>query len=186
METAASHLAIGGRRHQGRRGRIFSAFLLGYALCQIPAGMLADRWGARRGRCFVVVHDPALPPGSGRGADLPRVGAGSSLLDPNAAPGACQRRRSGFDRSRVAACAASCLSLHAALGMAHGHGGFLADGAGQRHGRGYHEHGQRRRGLHLACSDAVAGGTCRMGESAPRCRSSLCCCSRDVAGNLAG
>jgi ACS family glucarate transporter-like MFS transporter len=29
-------------------GRIFSAFLLGYALFQIPAGALADRWGARR------------------------------------------------------------------------------------------------------------------------------------------
>jgi MFS family permease len=28
-------------------GRVFSAFLLGYALCQIPAGMLADRFGAR-------------------------------------------------------------------------------------------------------------------------------------------
>lgn len=29
-------------------GRVFSAFLLGYALFQIPAGWLADRWGARR------------------------------------------------------------------------------------------------------------------------------------------
>jgi ACS family glucarate transporter-like MFS transporter len=29
-------------------GRVFSAFLLGYALFQIPAGMLADRYGARR------------------------------------------------------------------------------------------------------------------------------------------
>jgi MFS transporter, ACS family, glucarate transporter len=29
-------------------GRVFSAFLLGYALCQIPGGMLADRYGARR------------------------------------------------------------------------------------------------------------------------------------------
>ena len=29
-------------------GRIFSAFLLGYALFQIPAGALADRIGARR------------------------------------------------------------------------------------------------------------------------------------------
>jgi len=29
-------------------GRIFSAFLLGYALFQIPAGALADRFGARR------------------------------------------------------------------------------------------------------------------------------------------
>ena len=29
-------------------GRVFSAFLLGYALFQVPAGMLADRYGARR------------------------------------------------------------------------------------------------------------------------------------------
>ncbi len=33
---------------QVQMGWIFSAFLLGYALCQVPAGMLADRWGARR------------------------------------------------------------------------------------------------------------------------------------------
>jgi ACS family glucarate transporter-like MFS transporter len=33
---------------QIRMGRIFSAFLLGYALGQVPAGMLADRLGARR------------------------------------------------------------------------------------------------------------------------------------------
>ena len=29
-------------------GRIFSAFLLGYALCQVPAGAMADRWGAKK------------------------------------------------------------------------------------------------------------------------------------------
>jgi MFS transporter, ACS family, glucarate transporter len=33
---------------QVRMGRVFSAFLLGYAVCQVPAGMLADRFGARR------------------------------------------------------------------------------------------------------------------------------------------
>jgi ACS family glucarate transporter-like MFS transporter len=33
---------------QEAMGRIFSAFLLGYALCQIPGGMLADRFGAAR------------------------------------------------------------------------------------------------------------------------------------------
>jgi ACS family glucarate transporter-like MFS transporter len=33
---------------QIQMGRVFSAFLLGYALCQVPAGMLADRLGARR------------------------------------------------------------------------------------------------------------------------------------------
>jgi ACS family glucarate transporter-like MFS transporter len=29
-------------------GTVFSAFLAGYALCQVPGGMLADRFGARR------------------------------------------------------------------------------------------------------------------------------------------
>jgi len=33
---------------QAAMGRVFSAFLLGYALFQIPGGMLADRFGARR------------------------------------------------------------------------------------------------------------------------------------------
>ncbi|MCS7043490.1 MAG: MFS transporter [Bryobacteraceae bacterium] len=33
---------------QTQMGAVFSAFLFGYALCQIPGGMLADRWGARR------------------------------------------------------------------------------------------------------------------------------------------
>jgi ACS family glucarate transporter-like MFS transporter len=33
---------------QAAMGRVFSAFLLGYALSQIPAGALADRFGARR------------------------------------------------------------------------------------------------------------------------------------------
>ncbi len=33
---------------QIQMGRIFSAFLLGYALFQIPSGMIADRFGARR------------------------------------------------------------------------------------------------------------------------------------------
>ena len=29
-------------------GRIFITFLLGYALCQVPGGAAADRWGVRR------------------------------------------------------------------------------------------------------------------------------------------
>ena len=33
---------------QSQMGRAFSAFGLGYALCMIPGGMLADRWGTRR------------------------------------------------------------------------------------------------------------------------------------------
>lgn len=33
---------------QVQMGRVFSAFGVGYALCMIPAGILADRWGTRR------------------------------------------------------------------------------------------------------------------------------------------
>lgn len=33
---------------QSQMGRAFSAFGLGYALCMIPGGMLADRWGTKR------------------------------------------------------------------------------------------------------------------------------------------
>jgi ACS family glucarate transporter-like MFS transporter len=36
------------RLSQAQMGRVFSAFLLGYALFMVPAGMLADRWGTRR------------------------------------------------------------------------------------------------------------------------------------------
>jgi len=33
---------------QVQLGRVFSAFLVGYAACQVPGGMLADRFGTRR------------------------------------------------------------------------------------------------------------------------------------------
>jgi len=33
---------------KGQFGLVFSAFLIGYALLQIPGGVLADRWGGRR------------------------------------------------------------------------------------------------------------------------------------------
>jgi ACS family glucarate transporter-like MFS transporter len=33
---------------QAQMGRVFSAFLLGYALFMVPGGFLADRWGTRR------------------------------------------------------------------------------------------------------------------------------------------
>ena len=33
---------------QPQMGRVFSAFVLGYALAMIPGGALADRWGTRR------------------------------------------------------------------------------------------------------------------------------------------
>jgi ACS family glucarate transporter-like MFS transporter len=33
---------------QAQMGRVFTAFLLGYALFQVPGGLIADRWGAGR------------------------------------------------------------------------------------------------------------------------------------------
>lgn len=48
LSTAAALLIPEFGFTQTAMGRIFSAFLLGYALFQIPAGALADRWGARR------------------------------------------------------------------------------------------------------------------------------------------
>ena len=36
-------------------GWVFSAFVLGYALCQIPGGWLGDRWGARRILTLAVI-----------------------------------------------------------------------------------------------------------------------------------
>jgi ACS family glucarate transporter-like MFS transporter len=36
-------------------GRIFSAFVIGYALCQIPGGWMGDRWGPRVTLAFAVV-----------------------------------------------------------------------------------------------------------------------------------
>jgi len=48
VSTAAPLLMDEFGLSQIEMGRIFSAFLLGYALFQIPSGMLADRFGARR------------------------------------------------------------------------------------------------------------------------------------------
>ncbi len=36
-------------------GQVFSALVLGYALCQIPGGWLGDRWGARRILTLAVI-----------------------------------------------------------------------------------------------------------------------------------
>src|SRR5665647_798295 len=48
VSTAAPLLMKEFGLSQIEMGRIFSAFLLGYALFQIPSGALADRFGARR------------------------------------------------------------------------------------------------------------------------------------------
>lgn len=48
VSTAAPLLMKEFGLSQIEMGRIFSAFLLGYALFQVPSGILADRYGARR------------------------------------------------------------------------------------------------------------------------------------------
>lgn len=48
VSTAAPLLMSEFHLDQVAMGRVFSAFLLGYALFQIPAGMLADRLGAKK------------------------------------------------------------------------------------------------------------------------------------------
>ena len=48
ISTAGAMLMTDFNLSQISMGRIFSGFLLGYALFQVPAGMLADRLGARK------------------------------------------------------------------------------------------------------------------------------------------
>ena len=53
VSTAAPLLMKEFGLSQIEMGRIFSAFLLGYALFQIPSGAVADRIGARRLLSFI-------------------------------------------------------------------------------------------------------------------------------------
>ncbi len=48
VSTAGALLMVEFGLTQAQMGRVFSAFLLGYALSMVPAGVIADRWGARR------------------------------------------------------------------------------------------------------------------------------------------
>jgi ACS family glucarate transporter-like MFS transporter len=48
ISTAGALLMAEFRLSQAQMGTLFSGFLLGYALCQIPAGVLADRFGPKR------------------------------------------------------------------------------------------------------------------------------------------
>ncbi|MFC9929165.1 MFS transporter [Streptomyces sp. NPDC127190] len=43
------------RLGHGAQGLLVSAFFLAYALCQIPGGMLSDRFGARRVTCWALL-----------------------------------------------------------------------------------------------------------------------------------
>src|SRR5689334_14117581 len=48
LSIAAVHVMQEFKLSQAVLGSLFSAFLLGYAAFQVPSGLLADRYGARR------------------------------------------------------------------------------------------------------------------------------------------
>jgi MFS transporter, ACS family, glucarate transporter len=48
VSTAGPLIMSSFNLNQIQMGRVFSSFLLGYAFCQIPAGAIADRFGARK------------------------------------------------------------------------------------------------------------------------------------------
>ncbi len=52
-------------------GQVFSAFVLGYAVCQIPGGWLGDRWGARRVLAAAVVWWSVFTAATAVAATLP-------------------------------------------------------------------------------------------------------------------
>jgi ACS family glucarate transporter-like MFS transporter len=111
---------------QPQMGRVFSAFLLGYALFMVPGGLLADRWGTRRvlewaswwwaaatGLQLLVGHGPlASSPSATLGALLVLrfvLGVGEAPTFPAAARGVarwvepgCRARANGFVVAAIA------------------------------------------------------------------------------------
>jgi len=64
-------------------GQIFSAFVFGYALCQIPGGWLGDRWGAKRVLTLAIIWWSVFTALTAVAAVLPvavAIGALGSLL----------------------------------------------------------------------------------------------------------
>ncbi|MCX7826158.1 MAG: MFS transporter, partial [Verrucomicrobiae bacterium] len=47
ISTAATHIKGDLRLDDAQMGYVYSAFTLAYALCEVPSGWLADRFGAR-------------------------------------------------------------------------------------------------------------------------------------------
>ena len=103
-------------------GRVFSAFLLGYALCQIPGGMLADRFGARGVLAWAAlgwVSATALI--SGAGAYLPALLGARLLLGVAEAPTfpaaaqAISRRLAAHSRGRANGMVIAAIGLGSAI-----------------------------------------------------------------------
>lgn len=55
-------------------GQVFSAFVLGYALCQIPGGWLGDRWGPRKVLTLAVIWWSLFTALTAVAATLPTAG----------------------------------------------------------------------------------------------------------------
>jgi len=132
---------------QAQMGRVFSAFLLGYALFMVPAECSptaggrdgSSSWsrggGSRPRRCRCSSARPAhrerrrdagvapgapLRPGRRPGADLPRRGPGRGELGRSGQPGSRERVRDRGHRARVGDRAAARLGSDGALGLAGG------------------------------------------------------------------
>jgi MFS family permease len=113
---------------QTAMGQVFSAFVFGYALAQVPAGFLADRWGTRRallGAAWAWVGVTVLIAAVGLG---PLGGATASaftiflalrfVLGITEAPTFRQRVRARGDRARFCAGAAAAFDGDGAMGLA--------------------------------------------------------------------
>lgn len=80
VSTAGALLMEEFHLSQVEMGRVFTAFLFGYALCQVPGGALADRFGARRvlpAAAWAWVALTALQAATGWG---PWAGTGAGVL----------------------------------------------------------------------------------------------------------
>ena len=142
-------------------GRVFSAFLLGYALFMVPGGVLADRWGTRRvlelaswwwvaatslqmlvGRgplAGSVASTLALAPrrcascwASAQAPTFPAAARGVARWVAPDEPGPRERVRDRGDRPRLGDRAAARLGGDGALGLAGGARGLDPAGARDR------------------------------------------------------
>lgn len=134
---------------QQAMGRVFSAFLVGYAVCQIPGGMLADRFGAARVLGWAALAWVAATgwiAGAGASvaallaarcalgvAEAPTFPAAAQAIFAGAGGGearARQRHGGGGHRPWVGDCAAAGFVSDGALGMEGGTDGVFSARAG--------------------------------------------------------
>jgi sugar phosphate permease len=135
---------------QEAMGQVFSAFLVGYAVCQIPGGMLADHFGAPRvlgWAALAWVAATGWMVGAGASvvallgarcalgvAEAPTFPAAAQAIS-RALPVAQRGRANGLVVAAIglgsAICAAADFVSDGALGMARGADGFFSARAGR-------------------------------------------------------